>query len=195
MCLTRSEDCRCRGGARPLRTRRPRLASRPDPGPTPGSGGLRTQVFRVGDAESVRRATDRPTHLPRQPCDWRAVARTAQRPDPILGGQPPTVFPHVGDMAGSGPARGRRNPDSPIWSIRQAPSRPTVRLLWGGQDQTRHDQMLLRGKHTAKSRNGSRTREYRQRHGGASSMPAQVSGGGHQRQRFRQRAVDISGDG
>lgn len=158
------------------------LASRPYPGPRPEVGGYGRGVP-SGWCLGHRR-------------DWRAVARTAQRPALILDatgdpGLPPCW--RYGFPAASG---GKPMVYSPTLSIRQYLPGPTVGVLWGGQDQGRHDQMLLRRQRTAKSRMADRDREYLRWQGEASGgVPGGWFGDRPSCHRFRQRAIDTATDG
>jgi hypothetical protein len=166
----------------------------PRPGPTPGSGGLRTQETEwVGAGRGVR-ATSRPVHLlSSTDATGEPLRRPPGGPVPMLMPTANWVFPHVGDMETSASGRPAGGTDYPKLSIRQYLTRPTVMVLWGGQDQGRHDQMCL---HTTNSYLHIRWAGYRRRQSGVSGgIVAGWSGDGSWRHGLRQRAIDTSTSG
>ena len=128
----------------------------PVPRPEVGGYGRRRPSGLARGVVAWRRIARPP--LPPHRRDWRAVARTAQRPGPMLGfwlhtGLPPCWRYGQKGLVLSGTRALRWTSPYPSLSIRQYLVGPTVRVLWGGQDQVGHGQMCL---HTTKPRIGWR---------------------------------------
>ena len=185
---------------RPLRTRGglpfAGLASRPYPAPRPEVGGYGHGLpsgwwreRRPGDGSSVP-----PVSQHRRA--WRAVARTAQRPVLMVVVPSGSGLPPCWRYATTAPQRPDGTAHSPTLSIRQSLAGPTVRVLWGGRDQGRHDQLLLRRQYAAQSRVVARDKEYRRGQGEASGgEPGGWPSDGPPGHRFRHRAIDTATNG
>jgi hypothetical protein len=172
------------------------LASRPDPGPRPEVGGYGHEIP-SGRCREGRPGDGSPSSpCPRHRRDWRAVARTAQRPVPMVDVASNAGLPPCWRYGSPGRTCRLQVVYSPSWSIRQYLAGPTLGVLWGGQDRARHDQMLLRAQHTTKSRRGVPRREYVRGQGEASGgVPGGWSVRGPSGHRFRQRAIDTAAAG
>lgn len=169
------------------------LASRPFPGPRPEVGG-----YGRGIPSGWSRGTQPSDESPSSPapplrCGWRAAARTALRPDPMIVSASARGLPPGWRSGRSAPERARNPRHYPSWLIRQSLTGPTVEVLWGGRNQGRHDQMLLRAQPAAKSGMALLGRRYLRGQSGAfGGMPGGWSGDGPARHRFRQRAIDTA---
>jgi hypothetical protein len=172
------------------------LASRPAPGPRPEVGGYGRGIPSgwCGGAAPSDGSPSSPA--PPLRCDWRAVARTALRPDPMILSGSGRGLPPCWRSGRRVPRAAQRRRHSPSWTIRQYLVGPTVGVLGGGRNQGRHDQMLLRRQPTAKSDIARRGRRYLRGQSGAfGGVPGGWSDDGPARHRFRQRAIDTATSG